>query len=473
MTESNSMIVSNAEKQSNPLPWIIGTMVGGILLLGGVTYGVLNRPSVVDRLDEFTVPVTERSLSVEIRASGIVQPIQSVNISPKNPGILTRLLVEQGQIVQEGQPIAVMENEQLFAQGAQAQARLTEAQASIREAEVRANADLQVLQTRLAQAVAQLEESKRRIPLRSEQLRSQLRESESRLQLAENQVQRNQALLEEGVISQDSFDQFANEYLVAQARIQEIVQRIQEVETTAEPEIGRLEASVAETQASIAERQARAKAEIERLRANTQAQEAGLKIAEIQFQDTFITAPFDGVVTQKFASEGAFVTPTTSASATTSATSSSIIALAKGLEVVAKVPEIDLREIGIGQPVEIVADAYPDQVFEGVVKGIAPEAIVEQNVTSFEVTIAVREPEEQLLSRMNVEVTFFGEQLERSLTVPTVAIVTEDGQTGVMIPNEKNQPEFKPVTIGLTVEDQTQILSGLLPGDRVFIDLPN
>lgn len=467
------MTVSNVEKEKNPLPWIIGAMIGGILLLGGATYGILNRPNATSRLDESTVVVTERALTLEIRATGVVQPVQSVNISPKNPGILTRLLVEQGSIVQEGQPIAVMENEQLFAQGAQAQARLSEAQASAQESEVRTRADLQVLETRLAQAVATLEESRRRIPLRSEQLRSQLREAESRLRLAEIQAQRNQALLEDGVIAQDEFDRTANEFLVAQARIQEIVQRIQEVENTAEPEIRRLEANVAEIQASIQERQARGQAEIQRLQANIQATEASLKVAEIQFQDTFITAPFDGIVTQKFASEGAFVTPTTSASATTSATSTSIIALARGLEVVAKIPEIDLSQIEIGQPVEIIADAYPDEVFPGVVQKIAPEAIVEQNVTSFEVTIAIPEQQERLLSRMNVEVTFLGEELNRAVTVPTVAIVTEEGQTGVMVPDDNNQPEFRPVTIGSSVDDQTQILTGLTPGERVFVDLSN
>jgi HlyD family secretion protein len=53
-----------------------------------------------------------------------------------------------------------------------------------------------------------------------------------------------------------------------------------------------------------------------------------------------------------------------------------------------------------------------------------------------------------------------------------VAIVTENGKTGVMIPNQQNKPEFKPVTIGITINDQTQILQGLLPGEKVFIDLP-
>ena len=58
------------------------------------------------------------------------------------------------------------------------------------------------------------------------------------------------------------------------------------------------------------------------------------------------------------------------------------------------------------------------------------------------------------------------------MVVPTVAIVTQEGKTGVMVVGENNQPLFKPVTIGLTLEAKTQILQGLNPGERVFIDLP-
>jgi HlyD family secretion protein len=73
---------------------------------------------------------------------------------------------------------------------------------------------------------------------------------------------------------------------------------------------------------------------------------------------------------------------------------------------------------------------------------------------------------------MNVDVTFLGETLDNVLVVPTVAIVTQEGKTGVMIPNDNNKPEFTPVTIGVTIQDKTQILSGITEGQKVFIDLP-
>ncbi|MGK7957783.1 MAG: efflux transporter periplasmic adaptor subunit, partial [Crocosphaera sp.] len=56
--------------------------------------------------------------------------------------------------------------------------------------------------------------------------------------------------------------------------------------------------------------------------------------------------------------------------------------------------------------------------------------------------------------------------------VPTVAIVTKNGETGVMVADENDKPQFQSVTIGQVLEEKTQILSGLTPGERVFIDLP-
>ena len=86
----------------------------------------------------------------------------------------------------------------------------------------------------------------------------------------------------------------------------------------------------------------------------TQGQKAALMV---QLEDTRIRAPFAGIITQRYADPGAFVTPTTSASSTASATSTSIVALAEGLEILANVPEVDLTQLSINQSVKIVADS--------------------------------------------------------------------------------------------------------------------
>jgi HlyD family secretion protein len=482
------MEIPISQKTNRPLLWILALLTGGSIILGVYIYRIVESPSPNQEINQLTQPATVETLSVEIEASGKVEPIQNVNISPKNPGRLARLLVDQGMKVKQGQVLAVMENREIQAQGFQVQARLKEAIANFEAAKVRipgeiaqVEAQLNQVKARYNEAVAKLKQSQASIPKDVEQAQSQLRAAESRYKLAEARAKRNEALVKEGAISQDDFDAVVNEYLNAKANLLESLQRLEQVKNTAPPEIAQLEqninqlkAQVQESEILLEQKKRMAKAEMDQLKAAVEATQGELEEVKIQFQDTVIRAPFDGIITQRFASEGAFVTPTTSASSTASATSSSILALATGLKVIARVPEVDLSLLKIGQPVNIVADAYPDQVFQGQVVRIAPEAIVDQNVTSFEVKVILLNGQEKLLSKMNVDVTFLGQQLNNALVVPTVAIVTQEGETGVYVPDKENEnkPKFIPVKIGLVLDDKTQILSGLTQGQRVFTDLP-
>ncbi|MEL6222211.1 MAG: HlyD family efflux transporter periplasmic adaptor subunit, partial [Cyanobacteria bacterium J06627_8] len=188
-----------------------------------------------------------------------------------------------------------------------------------------------------------------------------------------------------------------------------------------------------------------------------------------------IRAPFAGIISQKYATEGAFVTPTTSASDASSATSSAIVAIASGIEVIAEVPEVDISQIYPGQGVEITADAYPDSVFEGVVERIAPQAIIDPSrgdFVYFEVTIEVTTGLDELRSGMQTDVVFVGDELQEALVVPTVAIVSQDGQQGVLVPGNNKRARFRRVTIGPQVGNQIQILEGVDAGDRIFVELP-
>ena len=56
--------------------------------------------------------------------------------------------------------------------------------------------------------------------------------------------------------------------------------------------------------------------------------------------------------------------------------------------------------------------------------------------------------------------------------VEVPSIVTEEGKPGVLIPGAGNEPKFQEVTLGNSSGRQTQVLNGLEPGEKVFIDLP-
>ena len=197
-----------------------------------------------------------------------------------------------------------------------------------------------------------------------------------------------------------------------------------------------------------------------------------LAARKVEKQELIVRAPFSGVISQRYADPGSFVTPTTTASATAGATSSSIVELAQGLEVVAKVPESDIGRIRLGQDASVRVDAFPDRRFASRVKRITPRAIKLNNVTSFDVVLRLLEPPGALRIGMTADVGFQTGQIQAKTLIPTVAVVTEDGRPGVLLVGEGNQPKFQPVELGISSGKSTQILSGLTSGTRVFIDLP-
>lgn len=404
--------------------WLIVGSIGVVTLLGaGVWVGSRSQRNQPD-LSTLTVPVTARDLTVRIAASGKVEPDQRVNLSPKVSGQLVTLNVEQGDRVRRGQVIARMDDAELQARRQQSLANLAQAEARLLE----------------------LERGNR--PEEIAQVRAQVAAARSRYELARQRRQRNQELLAQGAIAQDTLDAAITEEATAEATLKEAQRRLDLFQAGTRVE------AIAQARAQVA------------------AAQAQLRTINVQISDTVIRAPFDGVITQKYASVGAFVTPSSFTSATSSATSSSIVALASDLEIIARVAETDISQIRPGQAVEIQADAYPGETFRGQVALIAPEAVVEQNVTFFEVRVKLLTGQNRLQSGMNVDVVFIGEKLPQALTIPTASVVTERGKTGVLVPNAEGKPQFQPVVLGVTLNEYTQVLQGLKTGERVFVDLP-
>jgi HlyD family secretion protein len=436
-----------------PATWLIGLLAAGVITVPIVTYGVLKRGTPKQDITELTVPVKSETVTVRITASGTIAPVQTVNLSPKTSGRIAELFVEQGDRVQVGQAIARMESSELQAQRAQAVANLQEAQQRL--AQLQAG-------TRVEE-VRQAESEVARARGEIDRVRGQVADAQSLLEFSKAQTRRQQELAGQGAISTNSLEEFLRKEQNAkqtlnqaqaqlsqsQAQYNQTVQQLEQRRNgSTREEIGQAEARVASAAAQVTQ-------------------------VDTNIADTVIRAPFAGLITQRYASVGAFVTPTTSASSTTSATSTSIVALASDLEVLAKVPEVDIGQIKPGQEVEVKVDAFPEETFKGRVRLISPEAVVERDVTAFQVRIQLLSGREKLKSGMNADLSFLGNQLKSAMLVPTVAIVTKKGQTGVLVPDAKNQPQFKPVTIGTNLNNQTQIIDGVKTGDQVFVQLPD
>jgi HlyD family secretion protein len=135
------------KKVKYPFRWLMSLIASGVLIVGTTatiqTIQQKNKPLDVTKL---TVPVEAKSVTVRITASGKVQPVQSVNISPKSPGLLADLNVEQGDTVKQGQIIARMDNSEIKMRILQYQANLAQAKAQLAESEGGANPNFRSMQ---------------------------------------------------------------------------------------------------------------------------------------------------------------------------------------------------------------------------------------------------------------------------------------------------------------------------------------
>jgi HlyD family secretion protein len=318
-----------------------------------------------------------------------------------------------------------MDSANLTAELAQAQAELAQAQAEY----------TRVLNGNRQEAIARA--------------KSQVISAQAQADLNAKRLEKNRWLAQQGAIAKLTLDEYISADQTSRASLAETREQLRELESGS-----RLE-------------------DIEQFKAKVAAAKAKVALVQTELTDTKIYAPFDGIISQKYATVGAIVTPNVSASATSSATSSSILSIASGLEVNVNVSEASIANIEPHQTVEIVAEAYPYRTFQDRVQQIAPEAIVENNVTSFEVTVELITGKTELRSGMNVDAVFVGKKIDNALTIPTVAITTNQGEIGVMVLGDREKAQFKTVRVGFSEKGQTQIIQGLTSSDRVFIDFPS
>lgn len=372
-----------------------------------------------------TAAVERMNLPVTVSANGTIKPERLINVSPKTSGRLKSLLVKEGDRVKLGQILAYMDDSNLRGQLTQAQGQLAAAQANLQK----------LIAGNRVEDIAQAQ--------------AELRNVQAALQEAATNLRQNQQLYSSGAISNRDLIASRAAYDSAKAEVTRAQQALALQQKGSRPE------------------------DIAAARAQVTQQQGAVQNIQTSFDDTVIRAPFSGVVSKKYADPGAFVTPTTAGSEVSSATSSSILSLASVNQVVADVAESNIAQIRLGQEISFQADAYPGKTFTGRVTQIAVQSTVEQNVTSFEVKAAIASDAEQLLrSGMNVNVSFKAGELKNALVVPTVAITRQENGTGVFVARENNQPIFTPIKTGVTVNDKTQVLSGLTGTERVFITFP-
>ncbi len=470
-------LIPQAKKKSKN-HWLSWLFLFG--LVGAIGYAVYYQVAVLPKQEAkqqmITQSVERQSMPITVLANGTVKPERSINVSPKNSGILKRLLVKEGDTVKQGQVLAYMDDSNLQGQLTQARGQLAQAEANLQKAQAgNRPQDIGQAQAQLEEAQANLQKAQTgNRPQDIAQAQARLQSAQANLSKAEDDFRRNQQLYNTGAISLQTVNQKRSDRDSAQAAVNEAQQALALQKAGSRPEdIEQARSVVKQRQQALALLKAGTRTEdIEAARAQVMSARGSLQNIQAQINDTILRAPFDSIVTQKYADPGAFVTPTTSGSSVSSATSSSILSLASTNQVVANVAESNIAKIRLGQQVTIRADAHPGKTFTGRVSQVAAQATVEQNVTSFQVKATLSDPQRILRSGMNVEVDFQAGRLDNAMVVPTAAVVRRERGTGVFVVQGDSQPVFKRIETGATVNNFTEVKSGLQGTEKVMLSFP-
>ncbi|MHB9129546.1 MAG: efflux RND transporter periplasmic adaptor subunit [Armatimonadota bacterium] len=195
---------------------------------------------------------------------------------------------------------------------------------------------------------------------------------------------------------------------------------------------------------------------------------AAVDNARTQLGYTTITAPRAGVVIKKFVDAGSIIAAGKASSLGTGS-GVTIVQIADTSRMFAQVnvDETDIAKIEVGQSVDISIDAYPNELFDGKVTKIAPQAVVDQNVTTVPVTIEVNAPDSRLKPTMNVTCDFITERHKDVLMVPNEAI--KDSDNGPVVKMMENGTVIdRKVQIELVGNDYTEVTGGLKEGEEVI-----
>jgi RND family efflux transporter MFP subunit len=177
-----------------------------------------------------------------------------------------------------------------------------------------------------------------------------------------------------------------------------------------------------------------------------------------------ITAPFSGVVTDRYANLGTLVQAGTGSSTQ----AIPIVRLSQDdlFRLVIPVPEAYVRFIKVGDPVDVHVPSL-NHTFPGKIARFSVD--VREDTRTMHTEVDVPNPQRVLLPGLYAEAQL---QLDRKQDIPTVpvqALNPEGNRTTVLVVNRSGVLEDRVVQVGLETSTDAEIVSGLSEGEQVVV----
>ncbi len=251
-----------------------------------------------------------------IEASGNIEAT-NVIVSSKVNGEIEKILYDEGQFVNEGDTVMMIDHETL-------QLQLDQAEAVVEAARAQLNL---LRKGARKEDITQAEEG--------------VKQAQVNFNLAQKDKERMENLFKSNSISQNQYDNATAKFELMQAQLKSAKENLSKLKNFARPE------------------------EIQQAEANLNRQTAAAKLLKKSISDSYVQSPINGVIVDKFFEKGETVTQMSSLFK---------VSDLRTVDLVIYVSEEELGKVKLGQNAEVGVDAYPAKTYTGKVIYISPEA---------------------------------------------------------------------------------------------------
>jgi HlyD family secretion protein len=428
-----------------------------------------------------TATVTRGDLEETVSATGSVsaQTGAQVKIGSQITGRIKRLYADVGSRVRAGQVIAELDLPDIQAQLDQAQANLELARTKLVQQQSEVAMQHTQVRSAVAQARAQLQSSQSNLnatqagaDLQVANAQEQLRQARATARNSAVNLKRQQELLKQGFVAASDVDNARATNTVNQSLVQAAQHNVNLTQQKVAADLQNARDQVAQAQAALRTAQANSaedvlkQQDIEQARESVRVSQAQVDFAQDELQKTMIRTPISGTVLQLAAQQGETL------AAGLSAPTLIIVADLNRLQVDAYVDETDIGQVRLGQEADVTVDAFPRNIFKGRVSKIAAGSTIQQGIVTYDVTIAIRDPQHRLRPDMTASITIHTGTRSGVLLVPSVAV--KQGTRGATVSvltkrDDRTEVETRRVRTGGSDGINTEVRSGLREGETVVL----
>lgn len=206
------------------------------------------------------------------------------------------------------------------------------------------------------------------------------------------------------------------------------------------------------------------KAAVDATQSQLSAAKAKLAHDQSLFDYSKITAPFAGIVTERYANLGTLMQAGTGSS-------TQAIPLVKLSEddlfrLVIPVPEAYVRYIRIGDPVSVHVPSL-DRTFPGKIARFSVD--VRSDTRTMHTEVDVENPQRVMVPGLYADAELEFDRAANVLTIPVQALSHEENKTHVLVVTSDGMIEERPVQVGIETSGDAEILSGLNEGEEVVV----